>query len=411
MCLLFWCNRGLTQEVMCGLDASLRGDQHLSEEQIRNIEEIEDFTQQWIYENQSRVGLREIITIPVVVHVLYTDESENFSDFEIQAQIDGLSADFRKMNENISTVPAVFQSLVADTEVEFCLASIDPDGKDTNGIVRKNTNQAGIGTLRVSGRRAICYDTYGGSDAWDQDKYINIWVGQMAGQPIGEATMPGQVPFLEEDGIIIDPVAFGFFCSTVNGFYLGRTLTHEMGHFLNLYHLWGEGGCNGTDFVEDTPVQMKAYSGCPMHPQVSCGTEDMFMNFMNYVDDNCLAMFTEGQKMRMLATLDENGIRGSLRNSNRCDLVTNPIDITLTKDDISIFPNPASDCIHIDLDIDNDLPVRMFIFNTMGQTVYSAEVFVKDLRTFDISHYSNGIYFISFETNDQIASTKLIIDK
>lgn len=399
----------IAQPHHCGTIQPHFSSDKINESQWHKLHELELFTEKWIENNKNKAAQRELITIPVVVHIVYLDESENFTDLEVQAQIDGLTADFRKLNENAAIIPPVFQPLAADIEIEFCLATVDPDGRSTNGIVRKETTYTGVAQSYFDSRRRICHDDIGGSDAWNPNDYINIWVGQLGG-PLGVSTFPGMAESELEDGIFVDPKAFGFFCSFENGFFHGRTLTHEMGHFFNLYHIWGENGCEVGDFVGDTPDQNTSYLGqCPLPPQVSCGSEDMFMNYMDYVDDNCMAMFTFGQKMRMLAALDTLP-RSNLKNSNGCAKV-NPIDITLTPDDILIFPNPASDCVHVDLDLDNELPLRMAIFDTAGREIYSNQVFVKDLRTFDISNLSNGIYFIYFETNNQVASKKLIIDK
>ncbi len=397
----------IAQDEYCGARQPDFSGTNMDEATLHRMQELETFTQRWISDNQNKVSLREIITIPVVVHIVWMDESENFTDLEIEAQIDGLTADFRKLNENSSIIPPMFQPLAADVEIEFCLASVDPNGKETNGIVRKKTDYANIGVLQFDGRPRICYDDLGGSSSWNPEDYINIRVGQLNGI-IGKASFPGEdIP--AEDGIIIDPSAFGFFCSSENGYFHGRTLTHEMGHFFNLHHIWGKNGCDTGDLVDDTPMQDTDYrTECPSHPQVSCGSEDMFMNYMDYTDDNCMAMFTKGQKMRMLAALDTFP-RSSLKTSGACAL-GNTRDITLTPDDILLFPNPAADCVHIDLDLDNDLPIRMAIFDTIGREIYSNQVFVKDLRTFDVSNISNGIYFIYFESNDQVASKKLIID-
>lgn len=399
----------MAQDEYCGARQPLFSADDMDETTLHQTQQLENFTQEWISENKNKVSLREIITIPVVVHIVWMDESEDFTDLEIEAQIDGLTADFRRMNENASLIPPIFQPLAADVEIEFCLASVDPNGKETNGIVRKETTVAGIGVSFSGNQRRICYDNLGGSTAWNPEDYINIWVGQLSGL-LGQATFPGMAVSKYEDGIFIDPNYFGFFCSTTNGYFHGRTLTHEMGHFFNLYHIWGQNGCDTGDLVDDTPEQDTSYqSQCPSHPQFSCGSADMFMNFMDYVDDNCMAMFTKDQKMRMLAALDSD-YRKELKDSDGC-VKSNPKDATLTPDDILLFPNPASDCVHIDLDIDNDLPIRMAIFDTAGREIYSNQVFVKDLRTFDISNISNGIYFIYFESNNQVASKKLIVDK
>ena len=398
----------MAQDEYCGARQPNFSGENMDEAALHRMEELEAFTQRWISENQNKVSLREIITIPVVVHIVWNTPADNFTDLEIEAQIDGLTADFRKMNENASIIPAIFQPLAADVEIEFCLATVF-EGNETNGIVRKETPFSGIGAKRFSGnQRSICYDSEGGSDAWNPEEYINIWVGQL-GFP-GEATFPGMADYKYEDGIFIDPSAFGFFCSSTSNYSLGRTLTHEMGHFFNLYHIWGQDGCDTDDLVADTPMQDEDYRGqCPSHPQVSCGSEDMFMNFMDYTNDDCLAMFTHDQKMRMLAAL-ETFPRASLKNSGGC-VLNNTKNITLTPDDILLFPNPAANCVHIDLDLDNDLPIRMAIFDTAGREIYANQVFVKDLRTIDLSNISNGIYFIYFESNGQVASKKLIIDK
>jgi len=400
---------GFSQESKCGLDYQELFGIKYDEATQRRVDEIEDLTQEWISTRPLQAVNRSIITIPVVVHIVWYDESENFTDLEIEAQIDALTADFRKLNNNTNLIPNPFKDLSADTEIEFCIANIDTNGVPRKGIIRKQTSLKNIGTP-TDGQLRICHTDLGGSDAWNPDEYVNIWVGQIS--PLaGRATFPGTAPSPFEDGVWIDPNAFGFICTNSGGLNLGRTLTHEMGHYFNLHHLWGEGSCGSTDYVDDTPVQEKPSQGCPSHPKISCGSEDMFMNFMDYSNDECLAMFTKGQAERMLSVIvPDSAFRHGLFTSNGCGLIE-PIDLTLTPDDILIFPNPAKDCIHVDLDLDNNQPLKMIIFNSIGQAVYSSNVFVKDLRTIDVSSFSNGIYFIYFESNDQAASKKLIIDK
>jgi len=400
---------GFSQETKCGLDQHDIYGIEYDETTQRNVDAIEELSQEWISNLPFQAQTRDVITIPVVVHVVWENESENFSDLEVQAQIDALTADFRKLNSNTNLIPPLFQDLAADTEIEFCIANIDANGIPRKGIIRKQTSITNIGT-RFNGQLRICHTNQGGSDAWDPEKYVNIWVGQLD-VIAGRATLPGTASSVFEDGIWIDPNAFGFVCTTSSGLNMGRTLTHEMGHYFNLQHLWGEGGCNSTDLVNDTPNQETFSSGCPSHPKVSCGTEDMFMNFMDYTNDACLAMFTHGQKERMLSVIiPENSFRHTLLSSNGCGLIEQ-VNRTLTPDGISIFPNPAKDCIHIDLDMDNNLPLKMIIYNTMGQAISISNVFAKDLRTLDITNLSNGVYFIYFESNNQSASKKLIIDK
>lgn len=245
--------------------------------------------------------------IPVVFHLVSNGEDEHFSDLEFIAQLDVLNRDFQLRGENLVRIPGAFRDVAADAKICFCLAAEDPAGSPTTGIVRRETTVRDIGSaISPEGRRRIHYDFLGGSDAWDPDRYVNIWVGAMDGV-IGFATFPGEAAFPEEDGVIIDPAFFGTLRpSPANAPNRGHTLTHEMGHYLNLHHLWGANNspCEEGDFVDDTPVQEGPHFGCPSHPVISCGSPDMFMNFMDFTSDECIAFFTHGQVQRMHLCLD-----------------------------------------------------------------------------------------------------------
>src|SRR5262245_17524663 len=240
--------------------------------------------------------------IPVVVHVVYKTPAQNISDAQIQGQIDVLNADFRKKNADISTVPAPFQPFADDTRIEFELASRDPHNNPTNGIIRTST-----ATNAFTHDDAVKAAATGGSDAWPRDNYLNIWVCQLAGGLLGYAQFPGGAA--ATDGVVILHSAFGTTGTATAPFNLGRTTTHEVGHWLNLRHIWGDDGtgCWGSDFVDDTPNQAGPNYGTPTFPSTSCGNEpngDMFMNYMDYVDDAAMVMFTKGQVNRMQDVLD-----------------------------------------------------------------------------------------------------------
>ena len=195
--------------------------------------EMEKTLSDWINSDESRSGLRSVMTIPVVVHVLYNSNEENIPDEQIQSQLDILNQDYRALNDDINNVPAEYQSLIADTEIEFCLAATDPDGNATTGITRKFTNNP----VGLGGTTNIHYSDQGGQDAWDTEKYINIWVAKFAGGIGGISSFPGIGP-AAEDGVEINYLQFG----NINvdpPYHLGRTLTHEIGHYLNLEHPWG----------------------------------------------------------------------------------------------------------------------------------------------------------------------------
>lgn len=247
----------------------------------------------------SRVGTT---TIPVVVHVLYNTPDQNISDAQIRSQIDVLNRDFRKKNPDVDGLPGVFKPLAADARIEFVLASVDPSGKPTSGVTRTATTIAGFGADDRMKATAT-----GGIDAWRSDRYLNLWVCNLTGGLLGYAQFPGGPA--ATDGVVINTTAFGTLGTARSPFNLGRTATHEVGHWLNLRHIWGDddNGCSGDDFVSDTPNQAGPNMGKPVFPKVTCNNGpngDLFMNYMDYTDDAAMFMFTTGQVIRMQATLD-----------------------------------------------------------------------------------------------------------
>ncbi|MGV7211116.1 zinc metalloprotease [Oxalobacteraceae bacterium A2-2] len=240
------------------------------------------------------------LTIPVVVHVVYRDQGENISDAQVRSQIDALNRDFNAENKDKANTPKVWAGLVANVGLRFALADQDPKGKASSGIVRVATSREEFST-----NDDVKYSKRGGSDAWPTAKYLNIWVCTLGGGLLGYAQFPGGPA--ATDGVVILNTAFGTKGTAAAPFNLGRTTVHEVGHWLNLNHIWGDtSDCSGTDHVEDTPnAQLPNYNK-PSFPHVSCSNGpngDMFMNYMDYVDDDTMVMFTPGQKERMLATL------------------------------------------------------------------------------------------------------------
>ncbi|MGB9940934.1 zinc metalloprotease [Methanosarcina sp.] len=247
----------------------------------------------------SRVGT---IRIPVVVHVVWNKEEENISDAQIQSQMDVLNKDFRKFNPDISQVPPIWSELTADLGIEFFLATKDPDGNPTTGITRTQTSLTSFST-----NDEVKSELGGGKNPWPTDRYLNIWVCKLGGGLLGYAQFPGGPA--ETDGVVVTHTGFGTTGTARPPFDMGRTATHEIGHWLNLYHIWGDDGrgCTGTDEVDDTPNQGGPNYGAPGFPHPSCNNTpngDMFMNYMDYVDDRCMVMFTQGQAIRINACLE-----------------------------------------------------------------------------------------------------------
>ncbi|MFM7078604.1 MAG: zinc metalloprotease, partial [Bacteroidota bacterium] len=278
------------------------------------MENVQQRIQNFIDSGAQKTGM--VVTIPVVFHVVYNTASLNISDARILAQLDVLNKDFARLNADANNTPSVFQSVASNTGIQFCMAQRDPNGSATNGIVRRSTTVTSFST-----NNAVKYTAQGGSDAWNTSQYLNIWVCNLSGGVLGYAQFPGGSA--SSDGVVLTTGSVGGPSSpgTAVPYHLGRTATHEVGHYLDLRHIWADDGtgCTGSDGVADTPNQADENYGCPTFPQVSCSNGpngDMFMNYMDYTDDNCMNMFTAGQSSRMNAAI--NTFRSGLLTSQGC---------------------------------------------------------------------------------------------
>ena len=301
------------QHRSCGANEVLLRQLQEDPSLLQRREAIEAHTNQFV---QSGAQDRAVVTIPVVVHVVWNTTAQNVSDAQIQSQLTVLNADFRKLNSDIGNLPAAFTSLAADCELNFCLATQTPGGAATTGIERRQTTLTSFGT-----NDNMKFFSSGGLDAWDASKYLNIWVCNLSGGILGYAQFPGGPA--STDGVVITFTGFGTMGSAAAPFNKGRTGTHEVGHWANLYHIWGDDGtgCTGTDDCADTPNQADENYGCPVFPQVSCSNGpngDLFMNYMDYTDDACMYMFTNGQKTRAQSLFVSGGSRFSLTTSPGC---------------------------------------------------------------------------------------------
>ncbi len=254
--------------------------------------------------SKREIRLPDTIFIPLVFHVLWYSDIENIVDSQITTQIRVLNEDFRSINEDTSNTPDFFKKNRGKTKFYFVLAKQDPYGMPTTGINRVFTNRADGFSLDGS----VNVSKLGGQDAWNPQYYVNIWVCNMesASGTVGATYFPGGS--LKRDGIMVDYRYLGTGGVTEAPYNLGRTMTHEMGHYFNLDHTWGPTDitfapfCGDDDHVEDTPPQANANYYCPKYPRPSCGNiSDMYMNYMDYVDDPCMNMFSKGQVERMMA--------------------------------------------------------------------------------------------------------------
>jgi len=260
------------------------------------------------------------VTIPVVIHVLWHQDADNLPEAQLLSQLEVLNEDFRGRNADRATIPEAFRAQAGDALVEFALARRDPEGRATSGITRTRTPLANFpydGTAEATARLdALVKTGEHGVPAWPRAHYLNLWVCPLGGGLLGYAQFPGGPA--ETDGVVIRSSAFGRVGSLAADYNLGRTCTHEVGHWLDLLHVWGDDGrgCEGSDAVADTPNQGGPNLGKPVFPHLSCDNGpdgDMFMDYMDYTDDAAMCLFTRGQVERMAATLA--GPRASLLDS------------------------------------------------------------------------------------------------
>lgn len=263
------------------------------------------------YEGRMRAPARTgPITIPMVVHVVHNPAfpAENISQAQVESQITVLNQDFRATNLDRVGVPTVWTDRIADCRIQFALATTDPDGNPTEGVTRTETTKTSFSAEDDDVKSTAT----GGADPWPSDEYLNLWVcadprTAPGNSILGYAQFPGGP--VATDGVVIATTCFGTTGSATKPFHLGRTATHEVGHWLSLRHIWGDdgSGCSGGDLVDDTPNQASQNFGKPQFPHISCNNGpdgDMFMNYMDYTDDAAMFMFTTGQSLRMNACLD-----------------------------------------------------------------------------------------------------------
>lgn len=348
-------------------------------------------------------GALPVIVIPVVVHVLYTNDGNNIGEAQIKAQLDILNNDFNMGNADISKVPAAFASRTGAASIRFELAKVDPDGRATSGINRKRSarefwaNDDKVKTL-----------SYGGVVPWDSRYYLNIWVCNLVPGLLGYSSAPGSPA--DRDGVVIKYSVFG---AGSGSFNKGRTAVHEIGHWLNLKHLWGDAEC-GSDGVDDTPQQRTYNQGSPTFPKLNtvCGNADpageMFMNFMDFTNDEVMVMFTAGQVKRMRSTFDAAGARHSMLstkalgtpwNTGSSEVISSPAPPTSASQPsvpsvrIVMYPNPATNAIIV-----NSKEVTLSgktyeIFAADGRLMKKG-IFNSESYKVSVDQLKSGVYFL-----------------
>lgn len=381
---------------------------------IKNMEEIEKFTADWVKQHalQKSAKTAAIITIPVIIHIIHNGEAigsgANISYNQAMSQIIALNEDFRLLNEDSLQPSHPFWPYTADTQIQFCLAQRTPSGASTTGIERINGGQA-------SWTKAQIESTLKPSTIWNRDKYLNLWSLNFGGADaglLGYAQFPGGNA--STDGVVIRYTAFGYVDNVVAPYNNGRTGVHEVGHWLNLRHIWGDNQPNcGDDLVGDTkPADAPNFNcpGFPKDPNNTCGGDgngEMYMNYMDYVDDNCMVMFTFGQASRMQAIL--NGTRSSLKTSLGCATVG--VDELTFTSSIDLFPNPNNGSFTINSQNIKPEKLSVEIYDLIGSNIQKYENINSFPYHIDVSHFANGLYYVKIINETNSTTKKILISK
>lgn len=397
----------------CGLDDVIMNARVKNPNYDRQVAEKEKLRDQWKikYANSTQ----SVITIPVVVHVVWNTAQQNISDSQVVSQINVLNTDYIRMNSDTVNTPSVFQTLAANPQIQFCLAQQDPQGNPTNGITRTQTSKTDFGTpLLFSGDTSIWNTSLGGYDKWDTSQYFNIWVCPLGSFIGGLGFWPGGTSLIagSQDGVLINYTYFGTLGTATAPYNLGRTTTHEVGHYLDLHHLWGDvssnSNCAATDYCNDTPTQVQATQNCPAFPFTDGCTSAspglMFMDFMDYPPDNCKNMFTIDQSIRMNACL--NGARASLLTSLACTPPVIGINDVSQMNAVNIFPNPTNSQFTV-YGLRSTVNT-IEVYNSLGQIVHKQTVNSKQ-ETVNLSAAS-GVYSVKIYSEENPVVKKIIIE-
>ena len=418
----------------CNTTFLVNQEMQLDKEYLENRERIILENKIWINKNKT-TNKSTAVTIPIVVHVIHRSNhvnigsGTNISDERILDAIRILNEDYSKTNPEFPNPPRnTFLSFAGNPNIQFCLATIDPNGNSTTGITRTMSSKTNFDPDTEA--NDMKQSSTGGKDGWDPSKYLNIWICDLAvsssgGMTLGYAYLPGLPPWQNwKDGLVVDFQWFG----TIQGAQGdGRTATHEIGHYLGLNHTFCEsqsGGCcdNDNNNVDDTPATDGVYWGSVNNStnnntcnDISYGFNsdllDMDENYMSYAQNTW--MFTNSQVDAMNATLFGSswGNRSSLINSNITSNCTGTLNVNniLNNNQIRIYPNPTKEIITVENLIQTDNK-SIIIKNIIGEIVLTNNTKNK-LVSFNLSHLQSGIYFIEFSSDNGVKIEKIILSK
>jgi hypothetical protein len=363
-----------------------------------------------------------IYTIQVVFHVLYNNSTENLNKNYILSQLEELNECFRRKNADTTETRDIFIPVAADAGIEFELAKLDPEGNPTTGIIRKPTVLPTFGQfpINLSITDRVKETTYG-SPVWDPDRYLNIWICDLSVSGfdalLGYAYPPTNAENWDansfatknKQGVVVHYKVVG----KDNPLLLAtgsKTLVHEVGHYLGLRHIWGDGsrfqGCNVDDFMDDTPNSRAASNGCNLGQNTCLNNPgdlpDMIENYMDYSEGECQNMFTEQQvgQMRSNLTLFRSGIA----------TVRYPAPPVQVSEFTAIYPNPVVDNLTVTLaDIDPEADYQIEITNLLGQAVFLSNLEPMPIQIIQGLDALQGMYLCKIlKKGEEILTEKML---
>ncbi|MBI3520402.1 MAG: T9SS type A sorting domain-containing protein [Bacteroidetes bacterium] len=386
-----------------------------------------------------------VYNIPVIFHILHSGvpvnsntatTGRNISQAQVNSQITVLNQDFRKTNTNFATTvtQSAFVNAAADCEINFCAAKVSPTGAvlAEPGIDRINVSTKGWSALPYT--MSYIESTVKPGSSWDPTKYLNIWILEFGGADIGTlgyaqfptipsgtapvTDMVGQGGAANTDGVVFDYQYVGTTGTATSPYNLGRTATHEIGHWLGLWHINGDTSC-GNDYCSDTPAQSSLTGGCPSTTggtsAAGCGTVSpnppgkMYQNYMDYSDDRCMSMFTAGQKARIQAVMANCVRRTSLTTSTVCS--TAGVEENVSNIEMTVYPNPTNGELFVDVNLLDTQDFTISVVNTLGQTVKE----VKQVQSnggkikIDLSDKNVGVYFVSIKSKSGSKVKRIVL--
>lgn len=419
---------------VCGYNLMVEHYQSINPNYKKSIDRAFEEAKAWSENNAYSTNSDSVLRLPVVVHVLYQNDDENISDDIIKSQIDVLNEDFKRMNADTSETRAQFDTIVGRANFEFFLATKDPQGNPSNGITRTST------TVSSYIDESALYDPYsnilhsmksestGGISGWPNNKYINIWVCDIRingiVQLLGYATPPNNLPNWEgdpptpanEDGVVIHYELFGRDAVVNMGSpvaFLGRVTTHEMGHYLGLRHVWGDGPCNDDDGIDDTPLSDSDGQNVCNHSKNTCvdspyDFHDMVENYMDYSDPACQNSFTKGQMGLIHGVLANQRVELPETSANADTTVGIH---TIENFQFSVYPQPAKDLLHIELTGANNQSTLQLI-DISGKLIWNKDLNSNNDITINLAtkKYARGVYFLKFQSFQSNRIEKVILN-